>query len=84
MFTNEFLKGDIAVSDGIFAGIGEYSGEHEIDASDYTIVPGFIDGHINAVTKSRQGLIDRIIDITEHRRSLQIRMRLPMYAAKPE
>lgn len=47
VFTNEFLKGDIAVSDGIFAGIGEYSGEHEIDASDYTIVPGFIDGHMH-------------------------------------
>ncbi len=47
VFTQEFLKGDIAVKCGRFAGIGSYSCDNEIDMSGKTIVPGFIDGHIH-------------------------------------
>ncbi len=47
VFSNEFLHGDIAVTDGCIAGIGSYSGKIELDLSDKTVVPGFIDGHIH-------------------------------------
>ena len=47
VFTNEWLKGDIAISQGYFVGIGSYEGEKEIDATGLTIVPGFIDGHLH-------------------------------------
>ena len=47
VFTNEFRRGDIAISHGAFAGIGQYSGVREIDMSGKTIVPGFIDGHLH-------------------------------------
>lgn len=47
VFTNEFRKGNIAIANGSFAGIGDYCGRVEIDMSGKTIVPGFIDGHIH-------------------------------------
>ena len=47
VFTNEWLRGDIAISEGYFVGIGSYEGDEEIDASHLTIVPGFIDGHLH-------------------------------------
>ncbi len=47
VFTGEWLRGDIAVCGKYIAGIGEYAGETEIDATGKTVVPGFIDGHIH-------------------------------------
>jgi adenine deaminase len=47
VFSNEFLRADIAISDGYFVGIGTYNGIKEIDCSHKTIVPGFIDSHIH-------------------------------------
>jgi len=47
VFSNEWLEGDIAISQGYFVGIGSYVGEKEIDATGLTIVPGFIDGHLH-------------------------------------
>lgn len=47
VFTNQFRKGDIAISHGSFAGIGSYEGKMTIDMTGKTIVPGFIDGHIH-------------------------------------
>jgi adenine deaminase len=47
VFTGEWLRGDIAVCGKFIAGIGEYAGETEIDATSKTCVPGFIDGHIH-------------------------------------
>ena len=47
VFTNEVLRGDIAISDGYFVGIGDYSGEKELDLSGKTVIPSFIDGHIH-------------------------------------
>lgn len=47
VFTNEFLTGDIAITNGRFAGIGSYQGITELDLTGKTIVPGFIDGHIH-------------------------------------
>ncbi|MGL6184034.1 MAG: adenine deaminase [Clostridium chrysemydis] len=47
VFTGEIKKGDIAISDGIIAGIGEYEGENIIDAKGKVIAPGFIDAHMH-------------------------------------
>ncbi len=47
VFTGELMKGDIAVADGIIAGIGSYEGHEVIDASGKVIVPGLIDGHVH-------------------------------------
>ncbi|MEJ8303426.1 adenine deaminase [Saccharibacillus sacchari] len=47
VFTGEMMQGDIAVVDGIIAGIGSYEGKEIIDASGRVIVPGFIDGHVH-------------------------------------
>lgn len=47
VFTNEICYGDIAVTEGLIAGIGEYSSPNEIDATGKIILPGFIDAHIH-------------------------------------
>ncbi len=47
VFSNEFCFGDIAVSDGLIAGVGEYSGERETDARGLFVCPGLIDAHIH-------------------------------------
>lgn len=47
VFTGEFMEGDIAIVDGIIAGIGSYEGNEIIDAQGKLIVPGFIDAHVH-------------------------------------
>ncbi len=47
VFSNEFCFGDIAVSDGLIAGVGEYSGEIETDVRGLLVCPGLIDAHIH-------------------------------------
>lgn len=46
--TGEFEEGDIAVINGVIAGIGTgYSAREEFDAHGMTAVPGFIDAHVH-------------------------------------
>ncbi len=48
VLSEEIHKGDIAISDGIIAGIGEgYEGKKEIDINGAYICPAFIDGHVH-------------------------------------
>ena len=48
VLSEEIYKGDIAIVDGIIAGIGEnYSGEKEIDINGGYVSPSFIDGHVH-------------------------------------
>lgn len=47
VFSNEFLCGDIAVANGLIAGVGKYDGKTEIDVSGKLVIPGFIDAHIH-------------------------------------
>lgn len=47
VFSNEFLCGDIAVANGLIAGVGKYDGKKEIDVSGKLVLPGFIDAHIH-------------------------------------
>jgi adenine deaminase len=47
VFTKEWLETDIAIVDGVVAGLGEYEGREELDASGRWIAPGFIDAHMH-------------------------------------
>jgi adenine deaminase len=47
VFNALVTEGDIAVCDGLIAGVGEYAGRTELDAEGLYAVPGFIDSHIH-------------------------------------
>jgi adenine deaminase len=47
VFTREWLDADVAVVDGVIAGVGSYQGKDTIDASGSFVVPGFIDAHLH-------------------------------------
>ena len=47
VFTREWLATDVAIVDGWIAGLGDYEGREEIDASGRWVVPGFIDAHMH-------------------------------------
>ena len=47
VFTNEIKTADIAVKDGIIAGLGSYSCKEEIDCTGMIVLPGFLDSHIH-------------------------------------
>src|SRR5690242_6446530 len=47
VFTHEWLDADVAIVDGVIAGIGEYDGDEIVDASGRFVVPGFVDAHMH-------------------------------------
>lgn len=47
VFTNEIIKGDVAVHKGKIVAVGEYYGNEEIDLEGKYLSPGFIDGHVH-------------------------------------
>jgi adenine deaminase len=47
VFTREWLDADVAIVDGVIAGIGTYDGVEVIDATGRFVVPGFIDAHMH-------------------------------------
>jgi adenine deaminase len=48
VFTGDINERDIAISEGVIAGLGpDYHGREEIDADGKWIVPGLIDGHLH-------------------------------------
>jgi adenine deaminase len=47
VFTREWLEADVAIVDGVIAGVGEYDGTEVIDATGRYVVPGFIDAHMH-------------------------------------
>lgn len=47
VFTKSLTTGDVAISDGIIVGIGDYEGIQEIDATGKFIAPGLIDAHVH-------------------------------------
>ncbi len=47
VFTREWLDMDVAIADGYVAGLGEYEGAEELDASGRYVVPGFVDAHMH-------------------------------------
>ncbi|MCG8539946.1 MAG: adenine deaminase [Clostridia bacterium] len=47
VFSENIIEGDLAISDGRIAGIGEYFGKEEIDLRGKYVAPGLIDGHVH-------------------------------------
>ena len=47
VFTREWLECDVAIVNGVIAGLGEYEGNETLDASGRFVVPGFIDAHMH-------------------------------------
>jgi adenine deaminase len=50
VFTREWLDADVAVVDGVIAGVGTYDGDASLDATGSYVVPGFIDAHLHLET----------------------------------
>ena len=50
VFTREWLDVDVAVCDGVVAGLGSYDGRETLDADGAYVVPGFIDAHMHLET----------------------------------
>ena len=47
VFAGELCRGDIAIAEGLIAGMGEYEGLQELDVSGKVVCPGLIDAHIH-------------------------------------
>lgn len=47
VFTEEIICADIAITEGIIVGVGEYSGNQEEDMTGKYLCPGFIDSHLH-------------------------------------
>ena len=47
ILSGEILHADVAVYDGVIAGVGQYDGPVRIDAGGGFITPGFIDAHMH-------------------------------------
>lgn len=47
VFTGTVYTADVTVKDGIICGVGEYSGENEIDVSGKYVLPGLVDTHVH-------------------------------------
>ncbi len=47
VFSGDIIEADIAIVDGVIAGIGHYEGLEMVDADGKYIIPGLIDGHVH-------------------------------------
>ncbi|TDT63675.1 adenine deaminase [Fonticella tunisiensis] len=47
VFNGEIIHSDVALVDGVIAGIGHYDGKKIIDAEGRYVCPSFIDGHVH-------------------------------------
>ncbi|MCI9512415.1 MAG: adenine deaminase [Oscillibacter sp.] len=47
VFANQLCTADIAVAEGLIVGMGNYSGEAEVDCAGKIVLPGFLDAHIH-------------------------------------
>lgn len=47
VFGLDIIEADLAITDGVIVGIGEYEGKKEVDVSGAYICPGLIDGHVH-------------------------------------
>ena len=50
VFTREWLDVNVAICDGMIAGLGDYEGAETLDADGAYVVPGFIDAHMHLET----------------------------------
>lgn len=47
VFSSELCTDDIAVTEGLIVGLGEYHGVQEVDMTGRIVLPGFLDAHIH-------------------------------------
>ncbi|MBU5627640.1 adenine deaminase [Oscillibacter sp. MSJ-2] len=47
VFSNKLCTADIAVTEGLIVGMGDYSGKREVDVTGKIVCPGFLDAHIH-------------------------------------
>ena len=47
VFTKEWLDADVAIVDGVVAGLGAYEGRETLDADGRYVIPGFVDAHMH-------------------------------------
>ena len=47
VFSNELSNMDIAVTEGLIVGMGNYHGREEVDCTGKIVLPGFLDAHIH-------------------------------------
>lgn len=47
LFTGEILRADVAIQEGVIAGVGRYDGPRVRDVEGLYIAPGFMDGHFH-------------------------------------
>lgn len=47
VFSGELRNADIAVTNGLIVGLGEYDGDKEVDMTGKIVCPGFLDAHIH-------------------------------------
>ncbi len=47
VFRGKILKADVIIKDGIICGVGNYSGENEINIEGKYVMPGFADAHVH-------------------------------------
>src|SRR4051812_29913821 len=47
VFSGEIEGGDIAIVDGVIAGVGSYRGKEEVDLNRAFVAPGLIDAHVH-------------------------------------
>ncbi|HWH05229.1 MAG TPA: adenine deaminase C-terminal domain-containing protein, partial [Gaiellaceae bacterium] len=50
VFTREWLECDVAICDGVVAGLGSYEGEEVLDVAGSFVAPGLIDAHVHLET----------------------------------
>jgi adenine deaminase len=58
VFTKEWLETDVAIADGVVAGLGRYDGAETLDATGKWVVPGFVDAHMHL--ESTKLLVDEL------------------------
>lgn len=47
VFNASIIQGDVAIADGLIAGVGSYQGKEQFDAQGKYLAPGFIDAHVH-------------------------------------
>ena len=47
VFSGEILPGDVAICGDTIVGVGQYTGQKEVDLAGRYVVPGFIDAHLH-------------------------------------
>ena len=82
VFTNEIEEADVAIHHGKIIGVGEYSGQNEVDLDGKYVCPGLMVIFTSKAPCSVGRHLSRLSFLMAQRRSLQTRMRFPTWQAR--